>query len=194
MDCTYFVSNFAELCMSDLVNIEPSVSSFPWTKKLAKEIIRRIKWRMSYKRILDYQNEKMMIQVFRKICNHEGQYFSNQSHSIGDIKGRLRRGEDGPNYFILMIINYWFSTIKCWQNCAKYQKSIDANLIRLIGRRREGRGWICSVDVDTGNKIYHWLLRYKIIVKLRKYMGFCSVLNYCCCCLLECQDICGNRF
>ena len=148
--------------MCDLVNILPSVSSFPLTKKLDKEIIRRISFSSvsSSKRILDYHYEKMMIQVFRKISNHEGQYFSNQCDSIG---------EDGQNYSIIWIIKYWFSTIKCWQNCAKYQKSIDANLIRLIGRRREGRGWIFSVDVDTGNKMFHWLLlRYKIIVKLRK--------------------------
>ena len=130
--------------MNDLFNKEPSDSSFPLTKKLDKEIIRRISFRsVSYKRILDYHYEKMMIQVFRKISNHEGQYFSNQCDSIG---------EDGQNYFIITIIKYWFYTIKCWQKCAKYQKSIDANLIRLIGRRREGGGWIFSVDIDTGNQ------------------------------------------
>ena len=70
--------------MSNLVNNVPSVSSFPLTKKLDKEIIRRISFcSVSYKRILDYHYEKMMIQVFRKICNHEGQYFSNQYDSIG---------------------------------------------------------------------------------------------------------------
>ena len=76
---------FCELCMSDLVNNVPSDSSFPPTKKLDKEIIRRISFSSvsSSKRILDYHYEKMMIQVFRKICNHEGQYFSNQYDSIG---------------------------------------------------------------------------------------------------------------
>ena len=58
--------------------------------------------------------------------------------------------------------------MKCWQNCAKYQKSIDANLIRLIGRRREGGGWICSVDVDTGNKMFHRIPGYESIVIVKQ--------------------------
>ena len=80
---------YSEQCITDLVNNVPFLSSSPLTKELDKEIIRRISFcSVSYKRILDYHYEKMMIQVFRKICNHDGQYFLNQCDSIGSHQSR----------------------------------------------------------------------------------------------------------
>ena len=80
---------YSEQCITDLVNNVPFLSSSPLTKELGKEIIRRISFcSVSYKRILDYHYEKMMIQVFRKICNHDGQYFLNQCDSIGSHQSR----------------------------------------------------------------------------------------------------------
>ena len=148
--------------MNDLFNKEPSDSSFPLTEKLDKEIIRRISFSsVSYKRILDYHYEKMMIQVFRKISNHDGQYFSNQCHSIDHILSRREA------FRISLLIFY----NKMLAESCQISKVNRCESNKIDRQEEEGRGWIFSVDVDTGNKSFRDRYRYQITAQSPNMSG-----------------------